>query len=117
MAREAWLSEGIHGNLRDLSLAELLQALHIAGKDGTVEMSLRLGRGALSICKGEIVAARYAGAEDEPAFFAMLDERDGTFSYAPGTPPADGGRKPIGQFMNLLMEGLVRIDEDTAARG
>jgi len=111
LLKNSELSQGVRGALCDLSLPELLQALNISRKSGMVEVKLSRGTGSVAMREGEILAASYVGKVDCEAFYEMLTENDGTFVYTPALPPRFSGRDKIGDFMNLLMEGFVRIDE------
>jgi CRP-like cAMP-binding protein len=111
LLREAQLSQGIRGKLSDLSLAELLQALNLSRKSGALEVGLSRGAGHVFMGGGEVVGAEYVGKNGPEALCEMLTETDGTFAYSPDLPASYEGAPKIGEFMNLLMEGLVRIDE------
>ena len=117
LLKESKLAQGVHGNLLDLSLAELLQALNISHKSGRIEAVLSRGTGRIFMRKGEIVSAAYVGRDGPAAFFEMLTEHEGTFSYSPKLPAEHAGLPPMGEFMNLLMEGFVRIDERAGFAG
>ncbi|MBU1536605.1 DUF4388 domain-containing protein [Myxococcota bacterium] len=45
------------------------------------------------------------------AFNDLLGETEGRFQFNPGLPESHKDRKPLGGFMNLLMDGLRELDE------
>jgi CRP/FNR family transcriptional regulator, cyclic AMP receptor protein len=104
-------SKGINGSLDDLHCAELLQALHTSQKSGSLELSLPQGKAQVVLVNGEIVDVDYLRMKGPDAFFTLLRENEGTFSFTPAVPPEYAKCRPIGDFMHLLMEGFVRLDE------
>ena len=73
---------------------------------------LNNGHAQLAFRGGEIVAAHYQGKE---AFFDMLREKKGRFSFSANLSDDEEQSPPIDGFMKLLMEGLRVIDEEAPA--
>jgi hypothetical protein len=109
--KEAHLKKGIKGSLDDLQLAELLQALHMSRKSGLLDVDTPRGKAVVALEDGEIVGIDYLDRRGVEGFFELLRESRGTFSFSPALPGASAGRPPIGDFMALLMQGFVRMDE------
>jgi CRP-like cAMP-binding protein len=111
--RETRFSKGIRGTLDDLQLAELLQMLHTSHKSGQLSLHFPGGEAMVSMRDGNLVAIQYQEHTDEEGFFELLKQTEGSFSFTPVLPPEFAKRPEIGDFMQLLMEGFVRLDEDT----
>ncbi|MBU1239138.1 DUF4388 domain-containing protein, partial [Myxococcota bacterium] len=56
----------------------------------------------------DVTKGMKAGIE---AFNDLLGETEGRFQFNPGLPESHKDRKPLGGFMNLLMDGLRELDE------
>ena len=55
--------------------------------------------------------ARCNALQGIEAFYAVLKEKDGTFTFSAVSSGEAKELKPIGGFMKLLMDGLRQIDE------
>ncbi len=108
------LSSDMAGQLSEISPAELFQMVHENQKSGAIVLKLADGRATMIFDQGELVDAQYQDLRDEEAFYAVLKANDGSFSFTSGAHDAKNGRKPVGAFMKLLMEGLRRVDEANA---
>ena len=106
-----YLQSGLSGSLTETSVTELLQMLNMGQKTGVVTFHFLSGSATVSFLDGELVAARFDEARDIEAFFKILEETKGRFTYAPELPEDEANRPPLGHFMRLLMEGISRIDE------
>ena len=106
-----YLQSGLSGSLTETSVTELLQMLNMGQKTGVVTFHFLSGSATVSFLDGELVAARFDEARDIEAFFKILEETKGRFTYAPELPEDEASRPPLGHFMRLLMEGISRIDE------
>ena len=106
-----YLQSGLSGSLTETSVAELLQMLNMGQKTGVVTFHFLSGSATASFLDGELVAARFDETQDIEAFFKILKETKGRFTYAPELPENEASRPPLGHFMRLLMEGISRIDE------
>ena len=61
---------------------------------------------------GAVVAAQHGSKQNTEAFFSILAKRQGIFQFYENHPDLDEvGDDAIGDFMNLLMDGLQKIDE------
>ena len=109
--KETQLGRGLKGSLDDLQLPELLQALHMSRKSGRLCLNTPRGEGTVMMKHGDMVDADYLQLRDADAFFELLRDDDGSFSFSPSLPPEISDRAPLGDFMELLMEGFVRLDE------
>jgi hypothetical protein len=63
---------------------------------------------------GAIVQARYGKKNGRSAFFEILTEKDGRFQFVPGLTEQDMNLPELGMFMELLMEGLRKLDEEVS---
>jgi len=95
----------IRGNLRDVALSSLLQAMHVDSVSGYLRVE---GGGVLHIVDGEVVEASTAGAKGYDAVMSLLARRRGSFSFERATPAASA---PLAPIMNLLLES-ARLDDE-----
>jgi len=109
-ARE--LSSAMVGQLSEMPPSELLQTLHINQKTGVVALELSKGKASICFREGELVGAEYDGLSGEKAFFEIVAENQGRFSFTPGLPGDVMEAPEIGSFMSLLMEATRRMDEE-----
>lgn len=104
-------TKGMHGSLDDLCCAELLQALHTSQKSGMLELSLPRGKALIVLKNGEFTIIDYLQMQGKEALCEILKESDGSFSFSPVLPAEYAQCRPFGDFMHLLMEGFVMLDE------
>lgn len=105
-------SLGLSGQIAELPLSELFQMINENVKTGRVEMQFRGSAAVVVFKNGEIVGAKYKGKEGESAFFDILAEKEGRFSFKTKLSTDEMRAQPIGSFMKLLMDGLRLIDEE-----
>jgi hypothetical protein len=99
------------GRLEEVAPAELFQTFNVNSKSGALSLSLTHGAARVAFRDGAPVAAAYDGKSGVEAFFAILGETRGRFSFHPDLTPEERKAPEIGEFMWLLMEGIRRIDE------
>jgi hypothetical protein len=104
---------GFSGHLEEFPPEELFQAINMNQKTGTLVLDLNDGIGTAAFKNGQIMSASLKGYEDSEAFFMLLREKGGEFHFSRLLPPSLEDAKPLGDFMNLFMEGLQKIDEET----
>jgi CRP-like cAMP-binding protein len=105
-------SLGLSGQLSELPPSELFQMINENMKTGRVEMQLSGGAAIVAFKEGEIVRAQYKEKEGRDAFFAILVEKVGSFSFKTEITSDEMRAQPIDAFMKLLMDGLRLIDEE-----
>lgn len=105
------ITSGMSGELEEIALVDLLQLINSAKKTGTISLALDQGKAMVFFRDGQILYARYLEHRNREAFFTLLGEPSGHFTYTKGIPSELEKRQPIGDFMGMLMEGLQRIDE------
>lgn len=106
---QASLSKGIEGRLAHISLADIVQFLHMNRKEGELRITFGEHTGVILIKDGEIYNAVTNGVEKEKAFFRLLQWEDGRFEFIPRQ--VVSARKIRSSSGNLLMEGMRQIDE------
>jgi CRP-like cAMP-binding protein len=109
------IASGMIGRLTEMPPSELFQTLNLNQKTGKLALALSTGTGELTFMGGELIRARYNELEGEEAFYALLKARDGRFKFSPKLTRAEQALPPVGPFMELLLEGLRRIDEDNSS--
>ncbi|TWI66914.1 MinD-like ATPase involved in chromosome partitioning or flagellar assembly [Desulfobotulus alkaliphilus] len=113
LARTQSLTAQLSGSLESTQIPEILQMLKTGEKTGMLVFALPRGKAAISMIRGEMVAARYGEHSEKEAFYEIIKEKKGRFSYIPDLPKQDRDKKPMGHFMKLLMDGVSRMDEET----
>ncbi|MFM7203252.1 MAG: response regulator [Myxococcota bacterium] len=103
---------GIEGDLRELSLLDLLQVLQLGQK--TVKVSLEQGSQRCELCleQGELKSAILGPLSGREAFFALCLWEEGHFSVVPLQQVPVRNISEHNDF--LLMEGMRRADEHKA---
>lgn len=104
-------SSGMTGTLDQMPPAELFQTLNYNQNTGTLRLNLPKGPAALTFRKGSVLEANYGRKMGKPAFFSILSEKEGRFQFVPGLQEKEMGMPELGMFMELLMEGLRKLDE------
>ena len=104
-------SSGMTGTLAQMPPVELFQTLNYNQKTGTLKMNLTKGPASFTFRGGGIVKAEYGRKKGKNAFFSILGEKEGRFHFVPGLPEKDIALPELGMFMELLMEGLRKLDE------
>lgn len=99
----------IRGDLQQVPLVDLLQLLAMNRRTGVLMVSTPFGAGELRMADGEVLDSVYRRLEGEKAFYRLLSEREGTFVFSPGSPPAMA-RVTRGTSA-LLMEAMRQKDE------
>jgi len=97
------------GNLRDFSLADLLQILELNRASGTLTLSHRGRSGVLTCREGLVVGARLGDRGGEEAIYALFHWDGGSFTFS-GVEP-DEPLPPVGApHADLVREGILRMD-------
>jgi CRP-like cAMP-binding protein len=107
------IASGMTGQLSDLSLTDLLQALNISQKTGVLMLILSKGPANLYLRKGNLVKADYNNHEGKQAIYEALKETEGRFKFNPNLPEELKGVPIIGSMMEVLLETSRRVDEDS----
>lgn len=110
-------ASGVIGSLSEMPPSELFQIFHINQKTGLLTMRLQKGPAELYFRDGQLISARYNQMEDRQAFFELLKERSGRFKFVPGLRSDEADSPEMGNFMQLLMDGLRRMDEEASCAG
>lgn len=108
-------SSGMTGTLAQMPPVELFQTLNYNQKTGILKMNLPDGPASFAFRGGGIVKAEYGSDTGKSAFFSILGEKEGRFHFVPGLPDQDMALPELGMFMELLMEGLRKLDEIRSA--
>lgn len=109
------LSLEMSGKLNEIALPEIFQMLNENLKTGIVMLEFTHGgKARVVFSDGEIVKAECGDRIGEEAFFALLKEKSGRFTYTTNISLEEMGAPPLGNFMKLLMDGMRHIDEEEA---
>ena len=100
------------GRLKIEPLIQTLQGLEFNEKTGVLEVLSGHSRGKLVVRSGRPVCADLGELVDEEAVMAMLNLKDGSFSFVPVPDPAGEERMDV-SFTRLLLDHSRIIDEDT----
>lgn len=100
----------IQGNLSEWKLPDLLQTLNMNNKSGLLEFSVDNCRTEVTFQNGQVCRVVYGADFGIHAFFELFRLGDVDFRFHPSTMEEEP-LQPIGDFMYLMVEGLVRSDE------
>jgi len=107
-------SSGMTGTLLQMPPVELFQTLNYNQKTGTLKLNLSRGPAIVLFRGGTLVQARYGRSNGKQAFFNILGETQGRFQFVPGLSEREMAMPELGMFMELLMEGLRKLDEEVS---
>ncbi|MEW6566731.1 MAG: DUF4388 domain-containing protein [Chloroflexota bacterium] len=99
----------MQGLLRDMGVPELIQHVCQEGKTARLVVENMGEQAELFFAGGQVVHAQFGPQEGEPAVYAILDWKDGSFLLEPDV---SAPRQTIDRsYAGLLLEGARRIDE------
>lgn len=108
---------GLTGGLDEVSFVDLAQMTSVGRKTGRLVLYTEQGdeAGELQFRRGRIVGARCGTLSPEKAFYALMAQHGGSFSFEkdPALEEAQGASLPV---ETLLMEGMRRMDETRRLR-
>jgi pSer/pThr/pTyr-binding forkhead associated (FHA) protein len=104
------------GNLRDMPLAELLQALEFNKRTGTLTILTKKLKGMLVLAKGVPVSCVFGKLTGEEAAIAMMSFKEGRFSLD-GNEPTGVEHTMECTLTSLLFEASRQTDEEARAEG
>jgi DNA-binding response OmpR family regulator len=107
-------SKEIEGRLSQMSLADLLQILHLNKKEGELKIKSGDSVGTIYLKKGNVYNAVLNETEKEKALYRLLAWNEGTFSFHPQV--IQTSQRIQSSTGNLLMEGMRQIDEYEKAK-
>ncbi|WP_417916757.1 cyclic nucleotide-binding domain-containing protein [Candidatus Electronema sp. JC] len=111
--RQGKISSGMSGDLTEINPVDLFQMINSGGKTGRVSFELEgSGTAEALFNEGEVVSCSHGALTDKNAFFAILVQQRGRFTYTKGLTAEEKQLPVLGGFMGLVMEGLQRIDEE-----
>jgi hypothetical protein len=97
------------GDLKQVSVADLLQLLGANRRSGTLSLSTPSGAGEVRLGDGEVLDAVYRRVDGEKALMRLLGENEGAFAFAGGSAPTL--RRIERSSQALLMDGMRQLDE------
>jgi hypothetical protein len=112
VVRAEEIASGMIGQLSEMPPSELFQALNINQKTGVLTLSLPKGSAELCFRDGDLITAKYNQKKDKEAFFDIIREKEGRFKFVPKLSDAQKDTRIIGPFMEILLDGLRRADEE-----
>jgi len=113
MARANEFTSGMHGSLSETPIAELCQIINMNRKTGVLSLNLSNDTGRISFRDGNIISATYGIKKNKEAFFKILKDTKGMFTFTSALPSEEADMPVIANFMNLLLEGVSRIDDES----
>jgi hypothetical protein len=100
--------KGFEGNIKDFSLAEIVQLLNLNQRSGTLHVDAVLS-GEIIFDKGNMIFAKFEGFEGEDAIYKAVPQQDGKFHFEPGKVKSE--KNIQGATMNILLEACRQADE------
>ena len=114
VVRAEEVASGMIGRLSELPPAELFQTLNLNQKTGKLTLTLPEGSAEVAFRKGELVSASYNDREGQEAFYRIIRETEGRFKFDQKLTSEEMNAASIGPFMEMLLESLRRIDEESS---
>ena len=105
------LDKGIQGSLRTFSIPEIVQTLALNGRTGILVISMEDGEAEIYFDRGSISQVSFDDLVGEQAFYQLLAREKGQFQFQPAE-TLSISRQIHKDTMQLLMEGLRRLDEE-----
>ncbi len=106
-------SKGIKGSLKDFSLGEIVQILHLGLKTARVEVTHDGMSSVVHLVQGNVVHASNGRLTGKDAFFGMMRWEAGAFCIEHGVAPP--GHNINSDTMHLLLEA-ARLQDEAASR-
>lgn len=102
---------GVQGNLRDMSVADLIQHNCQEGRTARIDLTPggRRPPAVLFLEQGQLVHAQVGDEQGEEVVYHVLGWNDGTFSVEPGA--ASPAHTIARSYTGILLEGMRRLDE------
>jgi len=97
------------GDLKQVSVADLLQLLGSNRRSGTLSVATPSGAGEVRLSEGEVVDAVYRRVDGEKALVRLLGEVEGSFAFVGGASVTV--RRIERSSQALLMDGMRQLDE------
>jgi CRP-like cAMP-binding protein len=110
--RSEEITPGMSGDLSHISVAELLQALDLSQKTGTLALELPKGSAQLALKSGHLIRAEYCDKAGKEAVYEILKEKQGRFKFSPNLTEDQLNAPKIGSLMEILLDTSRIIDED-----
>jgi len=104
--------KGFEGNLKDFSLAEIVQLLNLNQRSGVLHINAELN-GDVVFDNGNMIFAKYGHLEGEDAIYKVVPEQNGQFHFEPGEKKVSPNIH--GATMNILLEACRQADESKLA--
>ena len=104
------------GRLSEMPPPEIFQTLNLNQKTGRLSLILPHGTAKVAFRQGELVGATYNKKSGKEAFFDLMMENEGRFEFHPDLSEKENTAPVIGTFMEMLLEGLRRMDECRCGR-
>jgi hypothetical protein len=112
VVRAEEIASGMVGRLSELPPSELVQILNLNQKTGKLVLTLPKGKAELVFRDGELIKAQYGKMNGKKAFYVILNEKDGRFKFQQKLSKSERQAKVIGPFMEMLMNGVRKADEE-----
>lgn len=103
-------TDGIIGNLSQMSLPDLLQILELGWKTGVISLTRDNETGSIYLQNGKIVHALWHKLTGPDAFFRLIRWKEGQFKFTE-KPLPDSAVTMSESSQGLVMEGLRQSDE------
>lgn len=108
--------QSLRGSLGVMDLTDLTQAIALAGKTGTLTLTLAAGPGLMLFERGRVVHAEFGRLSGERAFSGLVTaahrQAGGNFVFTPLDTLAAGAPRTIARSVkHLLLDSAAEIDE------
>lgn len=113
ISRESRHRTELHGRIEVQPMAELLQNFELNSRSGVLEVVAPPFSGVLTLRRGRLQTAEFAGLEKNEAVLAMLDLGEGSFRFTPSSEDRreEGSTGSLESLQPLFMESAWIADE------
>lgn len=102
---------GVTGTLTMIGPAELIQAITVTSRTGTLQITSGSRQMRIFFHEGQIWHMDSDRDDDEEAFYEFLAWTNGQFNFEPAETPPESGRTVLKDTTSLLLEGMRRLDD------
>lgn len=102
-------SEGIRGNLAVMPIIDIIQNLSVSTKSGMLKIDGSENKGIIYLNQGKVVKAKFGQRTGWPAFYMILTQNKGFFSFEEGLVE---GREFDQNLERMILEFAHQYDEE-----
>ena len=99
------------GKLSEWKVPDILQTLNMNKRSGILSIVTFNNTTKVVFYQGEIIEVTSNHLQGKEALYSLFNQEEGSFQYI-SDDSIESDLQPIGNFMQIMMEGLIKIDEE-----